>query len=133
MTVKAALLRCFFAGWLCWFNVEGFCAEMMPFVSPLVEGMSEEELREKSLGLAKHALSGKSELERAAILHQHMGSRAVGDMVIETYEPASGKPFIHMKNWEHIFVLNFTLIDVTLTHTANLNIVRDRVYTMKET
>uniref|UniRef100_A0A3B5LMZ1 UBP-type domain-containing protein n=1 Tax=Xiphophorus couchianus TaxID=32473 RepID=A0A3B5LMZ1_9TELE len=52
-----------------------------------VEGMSEEELREKSLGLAKHALSGKSELERAAILHQHMGSRAVGDMVIETYEP----------------------------------------------
>ncbi|KAM4720535.1 BRCA1-associated protein isoform 2-T2 [Anableps anableps] len=55
-----------------------------------VEGMAEEELRDKTLGLAKHALSGKSELERAAILHQHMGSRAMGDMVIETYEPSSG-------------------------------------------
>uniref|UniRef100_A0A3Q2R148 BRCA1-associated protein n=1 Tax=Fundulus heteroclitus TaxID=8078 RepID=A0A3Q2R148_FUNHE len=55
-----------------------------------VEGMGEEELRDKALGLAKHALSGKSELERAAVLHQHMGSRAMGDMVIETYEPASG-------------------------------------------
>ncbi|KAM4720534.1 BRCA1-associated protein isoform 1-T1 [Anableps anableps] len=54
-----------------------------------VEGMAEEELRDKTLGLAKHALSGKSELERAAILHQHMGSRAMGDMVIETYEPSS--------------------------------------------
>ncbi|XP_047229218.1 BRCA1-associated protein isoform X2 [Girardinichthys multiradiatus] len=55
-----------------------------------VEGMSEEQLQDKTLGLAKHALSGKSELERAAILHQHMGSRAMGDMVIETYEPTSG-------------------------------------------
>ncbi|XP_047229217.1 BRCA1-associated protein isoform X1 [Girardinichthys multiradiatus] len=54
-----------------------------------VEGMSEEQLQDKTLGLAKHALSGKSELERAAILHQHMGSRAMGDMVIETYEPTS--------------------------------------------
>uniref|UniRef100_A0A674AQX2 BRCA1-associated protein n=1 Tax=Salmo trutta TaxID=8032 RepID=A0A674AQX2_SALTR len=35
--------------------------------------------REESL-----SLSGKTELERAAVLHQHIGSRAMGDMVIET-------------------------------------------------
>lgn len=53
--------------------------------------MSEEELQEKSLGLAKLSLGGKSELERAAVLHQHIGSRAMGDMVIETFEPGPGK------------------------------------------
>ncbi|CAI5667630.1 unnamed protein product [Oreochromis niloticus] len=52
-----------------------------------VEGMSEEELQEKALGLAKHSLSGKTDLERSAVLHQHIGSRAMGDMVIETFEP----------------------------------------------
>ncbi|XP_028274415.1 BRCA1-associated protein [Parambassis ranga] len=56
-----------------------------------VEGMSEEELQEKALGLAKHTLSGKTELERAAFLHQHIGSRAMGDMVIETFEPSPDK------------------------------------------
>lgn len=56
-----------------------------------VEGMSEEELQEKALGVAKHALSGKTELERAAVLHQHIGSRAMGDMVIETFEPSPDK------------------------------------------
>ncbi len=56
-----------------------------------VEGMSEEELQEKALGVAKHALSGKSDLERAAVLHQHIGSRAMGDMVIETFEPSPGE------------------------------------------
>ncbi|KAM9735018.1 BRCA1-associated protein [Menidia menidia] len=55
-----------------------------------VEGMSEEELEEKALGLAKHTLSGKTDLDRAAILHQHIGSRAMGDMVIETFEPSPG-------------------------------------------
>uniref|UniRef100_A0A667YJI3 BRCA1-associated protein n=1 Tax=Myripristis murdjan TaxID=586833 RepID=A0A667YJI3_9TELE len=49
--------------------------------------MSEEELQDKALGLAKLTLSGKTELEQAAILHQHIGSRAMGDMVIETLEP----------------------------------------------
>lgn len=102
----------------------------MPFVSPPVEGMSEEELREKSLGLAKHALSGKSELERAAILHQHMGSRAVGDMVIETYEPASGKP---LYIWRAGNILLLLVLNFTSTQTTNLNIVRDRVHSMKET
>lgn len=53
--------------------------------------MSEEALQEKALGLAKHTLSGKSDLERAAVLHQHIGSRAMGDMVIETFEPSPGK------------------------------------------
>uniref|UniRef100_A0A3B5ASD6 BRCA1-associated protein n=1 Tax=Stegastes partitus TaxID=144197 RepID=A0A3B5ASD6_9TELE len=55
-----------------------------------VEGMSEEELQEKALGLAKHTLSGKTDLDRAAVLHQHIGSRAMGDMVIETFEPSPG-------------------------------------------
>uniref|UniRef100_A0A3Q3R961 BRCA1-associated protein n=1 Tax=Monopterus albus TaxID=43700 RepID=A0A3Q3R961_MONAL len=53
-----------------------------------VEGMSEEEQQEKALGLAKHTLSGKPDLEREAVLHQHIGSRAMGDMVIETFEPS---------------------------------------------
>lgn len=52
------------------------------------EAMSDEALQEKSLGVAKHTLSGKSDLERVAILHQHIGSRAMGDMVIETFEPS---------------------------------------------
>lgn len=56
-----------------------------------VGDMSEEELQEKALGLAKLALGGKTDLERAAILHQHIGSRAMGDMVIETFEPSPGK------------------------------------------
>uniref|UniRef100_A0A1A8S5M4 BRCA1-associated protein n=1 Tax=Nothobranchius rachovii TaxID=451742 RepID=A0A1A8S5M4_9TELE len=52
-----------------------------------VDGMSNDGLQEKALALARHTLSGKSELERAAVLNQHIGSRAMGDMVIETYEP----------------------------------------------
>uniref|UniRef100_A0A3Q4HKV4 Uncharacterized protein n=1 Tax=Neolamprologus brichardi TaxID=32507 RepID=A0A3Q4HKV4_NEOBR len=56
-------------------------------------GMSEEELQEKALGLAKHSLSGKTDLERSAVLHQHIGSRAMGDMVIETFEPSPSKNF----------------------------------------
>ncbi len=53
--------------------------------------MSEEELQEKALAVAKHTLSGKTDLERAAVLHQHIGSRAMGDMVIETFEPSPGE------------------------------------------
>ncbi|KAK9532212.1 hypothetical protein VZT92_009609 [Zoarces viviparus] len=56
-----------------------------------VEGMSEKELQEKALCVAKHTLSGKTDLERAAVLHQHIGSRAMGDMVIETFEPGPDK------------------------------------------
>lgn len=60
-------------------------------LSSSVEGMSGEELQEKALGVAKHTLSGKTDLERAAVLHQHIGSRAMGDMVIETFEPSPGE------------------------------------------
>lgn len=60
-------------------------------VSSSVEGMSDEELQEKALGVARHTLSGKTELERAAVLHQHIGSRSMGDMVIETFEPSPGE------------------------------------------
>uniref|UniRef100_A0A6Q2WRF5 BRCA1-associated protein n=1 Tax=Esox lucius TaxID=8010 RepID=A0A6Q2WRF5_ESOLU len=51
------------------------------------ENMSEEDLQEKALGFARLSLTGKTELERAAVLHQHIGSRAMGDMVIETLTP----------------------------------------------
>lgn len=52
--------------------------------------MSEEEMRDKALASARVALGGKTELEKAAILHQHIGSRAMSDMVIETLLPRSG-------------------------------------------
>lgn len=55
------------------------------------EGMSEEDLQDKALGVAKHVLGGKTELEREAVLQQHLGSRAMGDMVIETFEPGPDK------------------------------------------
>ncbi|CDQ74935.1 BRCA1-associated protein isoform X2 [Oncorhynchus nerka] len=55
------------------------------------EDMSEEDLQEKALGSARLSLSGKTELERAAVLHQHIGSRAMGDMVIETIAPNPDK------------------------------------------
>ncbi|XP_061603187.1 BRCA1-associated protein isoform X2 [Phyllopteryx taeniolatus] len=53
--------------------------------------MSEEQLQDKSLTLGRLALSGKTEAERSAVLHQHMGSRSMGDMVIETFEPGPDK------------------------------------------
>ncbi|KAK2887932.1 BRCA1-associated protein [Channa argus] len=56
-----------------------------------VEDMSEDERQEKALGLAKRTLSGMTDLERATVLHQHIGSRAMGDMVIETFEPGPDK------------------------------------------
>lgn len=52
--------------------------------------MSDEEMRDKALTSAKMALGGKTELEKAAILHQHIGSRAMSDMVIETLVASSG-------------------------------------------
>uniref|UniRef100_A0A6Q2Z466 BRCA1-associated protein n=1 Tax=Esox lucius TaxID=8010 RepID=A0A6Q2Z466_ESOLU len=55
------------------------------------ENMSEEDLQEKALGFARLSLTGKTELERAAVLHQHIGSRAMGDMVIETLTPNPGR------------------------------------------
>lgn len=52
--------------------------------------MSDEEMRDKALASARMALGGKTELEKAAILHQHIGSRAMSDMVIETLVASSG-------------------------------------------
>eukprot|EP00063_Salmo_salar_P019093 XP_013993928.1 PREDICTED: uncharacterized protein LOC106568275 isoform X3 [Salmo salar] len=56
-----------------------------------LEDMSEEDLQEKALSSARLSLSGKTELERAAVLHQHIGSRTMGDMVIETFTPNPDK------------------------------------------
>lgn len=54
-----------------------------------VNDMSEEELDEKALCSAKLTLTGKTDMETAAVIHQHIGSRAMGDMVIETFEPTT--------------------------------------------
>uniref|UniRef100_A0A673JW45 BRCA1-associated protein n=1 Tax=Sinocyclocheilus rhinocerous TaxID=307959 RepID=A0A673JW45_9TELE len=51
--------------------------------------MSEDEMREKALASARATLGGKPELERAAVLHQHLGSRVMSDMVIETFQPSA--------------------------------------------
>ncbi|KAI2660232.1 BRCA1-associated protein [Labeo rohita] len=55
-----------------------------------VSEMSEDEMREKALGSARATLGSKTELERATILHQHLGSRVMSDMVIETFQPSAG-------------------------------------------
>uniref|UniRef100_A0A9J8BWZ3 BRCA1-associated protein n=1 Tax=Cyprinus carpio carpio TaxID=630221 RepID=A0A9J8BWZ3_CYPCA len=52
-----------------------------------VSEMSEDEMREKALVSARATLAGKTELEQAAVLHQHLGSRVMSDMVIETFQP----------------------------------------------
>lgn len=47
-------------------------------------------MREKALVSARATLAGKTELEQAAVLHQHLGSRVMSDMVIETFQPSAG-------------------------------------------
>ncbi|KAF5906861.1 BRCA1-associated protein, partial [Clarias magur] len=54
--------------------------------------MSEEEMQDKALASARMALGGKTEVEKASILHQHIGSRAMSDMVIETLVASSDVP-----------------------------------------
>uniref|UniRef100_A0A8C1Z5L9 BRCA1-associated protein n=1 Tax=Cyprinus carpio TaxID=7962 RepID=A0A8C1Z5L9_CYPCA len=56
-----------------------------------VSEMSEDEMREAALASARATLGGRTELERAAILHQHLGSRVMSDMVIETFQPSAGE------------------------------------------
>lgn len=51
-----------------------------------VSEMSEDEMRDKGLASARVTLGGKTDLERATILHQHLGSRVMSDMVIETFQ-----------------------------------------------
>ncbi|XP_052463549.1 BRCA1-associated protein [Carassius gibelio] len=55
-----------------------------------VSEMSEDEMRETALVSARATLAGKTELERAAVLHQHLGSRVMSDMVIESFQPSAG-------------------------------------------
>ncbi|XP_026120606.1 BRCA1-associated protein-like [Carassius auratus] len=55
-----------------------------------VSEMSEDEMRETALVSARATLAGKTELERAAVLHQHLGSRVMSDVVIESFQPSAG-------------------------------------------
>ncbi|KAG1971300.1 BRCA1-associated protein [Pimephales promelas] len=55
-----------------------------------VPEMSEDEMREKALVSARVTLDGRTDVERSAILHQHLGSRVMSDMVIETFQPSAG-------------------------------------------
>ncbi|XP_008323860.1 BRCA1-associated protein [Cynoglossus semilaevis] len=57
------------------------------FLYSAVEDMSEEERQDRALGFAKLT----RELERAAVLHQNIGSRAMAEMMIETFEPCPDK------------------------------------------
>ncbi|MGH0174518.1 UNVERIFIED_CONTAM: hypothetical protein FKN15_008362 [Acipenser sinensis] len=53
--------------------------------------MSDDELIEKSLRSANASLDGKTSTEKTVILHQHIGSRAMMDMAIETISPSQEK------------------------------------------
>lgn len=57
---------------------------------PTVSEMSDDEMRDKGLASARATLSGKTDLERASVLHQHLGSRVMTDMVIETFQSNAG-------------------------------------------
>lgn len=46
-------------------------------------------MREKALVSARVTLDGRTDVERSAILHQHLGSRVMSDMVIETFQPSA--------------------------------------------
>ncbi|MBN3272555.1 BRAP protein, partial [Polyodon spathula] len=50
--------------------------------------MSDDEIKEKSLRSAITSLDGKTSAEKTMILHQHIGSRAMMDMAIETISPS---------------------------------------------
>ncbi|XP_063171502.1 BRCA1-associated protein isoform X2 [Candoia aspera] len=49
--------------------------------------MSDEVTPEKSLAAATVSLEGKAPVERAAIIHQHIGRREMTDVIIETIKP----------------------------------------------
>uniref|UniRef100_G3VV79 BRCA1-associated protein n=1 Tax=Sarcophilus harrisii TaxID=9305 RepID=G3VV79_SARHA len=54
------------------------------FSAAAVREMSDEEIKEKTLASAKVHLEGKAPVEKAAIIHQHLGRREMTDMIIET-------------------------------------------------
>lgn len=60
----------------------------------LATEMSDEEIQEKSLAAASASLEGKAPVEKAAIIHQHIGRREMTDMIIETINPNAGTPFM---------------------------------------
>uniref|UniRef100_A0ACB8FZI6 Uncharacterized protein n=1 Tax=Sphaerodactylus townsendi TaxID=933632 RepID=A0ACB8FZI6_9SAUR len=51
--------------------------------------MSNEEIQETALAAATACLEGKAPVEKAAIIHQHLGRREMTDMIIETIKPNS--------------------------------------------
>ncbi|KAL8180050.1 UNVERIFIED_CONTAM: hypothetical protein K2H54_004518 [Gekko kuhli] len=51
--------------------------------------MSNEETQKTALAAATACLEGKAPVEKAAIIHQHLGRREMTDMIIETLEPNS--------------------------------------------
>ncbi|XP_040202410.1 BRCA1-associated protein isoform X2 [Rana temporaria] len=54
--------------------------------------MSDEEIKEKTLHAAAGYLDGKTPVEKAAILHQHIGRREMTDVIIETIGPNTDAP-----------------------------------------
>lgn len=52
--------------------------------------MSNEAIQETSLAAASVSLEGKAPVERAAIIHQHIGRREMTDVIIETIKPDPG-------------------------------------------
>nr|DBA23213.1 TPA: hypothetical protein GDO54_014148 [Pyxicephalus adspersus] len=54
--------------------------------------MSDEEIKEKTLHTATAYLDGKMAVEKAAILHQHIGRREMTDVIIETIGPSTDAP-----------------------------------------
>lgn len=67
-----------------------FCHAELAVIVTAAADMSDDEFKERTLGSAKAALSGKSDLDRTAVLHQHIGSRAMTDMAIETFSHSAG-------------------------------------------
>ncbi|KAG8146009.1 hypothetical protein E2320_012426 [Naja naja] len=53
--------------------------------------MSDEGMQETSLAAAAVTLEGKAPVERATIIHQHIGRREMTDVIIETIKPGPGE------------------------------------------
>ncbi|XP_042297756.1 BRCA1-associated protein isoform X3 [Sceloporus undulatus] len=59
--------------------------------------MSDEEIQQKSLAAATASLEGKAPVERAALIHQHIGRREMTDMIIETIKPNADEVKVAME------------------------------------
>lgn len=70
--------------------------------------MSDEEIKEKSLASARACLEEKAPMEKAAIIHQHIGRREMTDMIIETIK---SNPGTHSKSLKReVLVLLISLV-----------------------